>query len=168
MTAFEKVRGASMSVRECGLGRGLFADHSYKAGDEILRFEGRTVPAQVVAAMGDEECYMIQIGRDLYLEPQAPGRYTNHSCAPNAAIKDDYRLVALADIKVDEQICFDYSTTMSEDNWTMECRCGASNCRGTIRDFGELPNELRDRYLEMHVVQSFIVQEARSPQKKIA
>jgi len=157
-----------MSVRECGLGRGLFADQFYKAGDEILRFEGRTVPAQVVAAMGDEECYMIQIGRDLYLEPQAPGRYTNHSCAPNAAIKDDYRLIALSDIRVDEQICFDYSTTMSEDNWTMECRCGAPNCRRIVRYFGELPLDLQRRYLDMNVVQSFIVDEARSDHKKIA
>jgi hypothetical protein len=157
-----------MSVRECGLGRGLFADQFYKAGDEILRFEGRTVPAQLVAAMGDDECYMIQIGNDLYLEPQAPGRYTNHSCAPNAAIKDDYRLVALSDIAVGEQVCFDYSTTMSEDNWTMECRCGASNCRGIIRDFGELPMELQRRYLDMRVVQSFIVDQACHGKKRIA
>jgi hypothetical protein len=157
-----------MSVRECDLGRGLFADRAYKAGDEILRFEGRTVPGHAVATMGDEQCYLIQIGRELYIEPMEPGRYTNHSCAPNAAIKDDYRLVALADIKPDEQICFDYSTTMSEDNWTMECRCGAVDCRGTIRDFGDLPGELQRRYLDLRVVQSFIVEEARAPQKKIA
>jgi uncharacterized protein len=151
-----------MSVRECALGRGLFADHSYKAGDEILRFEGRTVPASVVAAMGDEQCYMIQIGPDAYFEPEAPGRFTNHSCNPNAAIKDDYRLVALRDIQVNEQICFDYSTTMSEDNWTMECRCGSADCRREIRDFSELPIELQQRYLDLGVVQSFIVAE-RSP-----
>lgn len=157
-----------MSVRECGLGRGLFADHSYKAGDEILRFEGPTIPAHVVASMGDEECYMIQIGTDLYLEPQAPGRYTNHSCKPNAAIKDDYRLIALCDIAADEQICFDYSTTMSEDNWTMECRCGAPNCRGIVRDFGELPSELQRHYLDLNVVQSFIVELSKTAPRKIA
>jgi hypothetical protein len=157
-----------MSVRECGLGRGLFADHSYKAGDEILRFEGRTVPAHIVAGMGDEECYMIQIGTDLYLEPQAPGRYTNHSCAPNAVIKDDYRLVALTDIQADEQICFDYSTTMSENNWTMECRCGSPKCRGIVRDFSELPIDLQRRYLDLGVVQSFIVEELNSLRQKIA
>lgn len=157
-----------MSVRECELGRGLFADHSYKAGDEILRFEGRTVPASIVAAMGDEECYMIQIGRDLYFEPQAPGRYTNHSCDPNAAIKDDYRLVALRDIQPNEQICFDYSTTMSENNWTMECRCGSTNCRSVIRDFSELPESLRRRYLDLQVVQGFIVDEALGTQMRRA
>ncbi len=145
-----------MSVRECELGRGLFADRNYFAGEEILKFEGRTVPAHIVAAMGEEECYMIQIGRDLYLEPEAPGRYTNHSCMPNAAIKDDYRLVALTDIGADQQICFDYSTTMSENNWTMACRCGAAGCRGVIRDFGELPVDLQRRYLNLGVVQSFI------------
>jgi uncharacterized protein len=155
-----------MAVRACELGRGLFADHSYKAGDEILRFEGRTVPAHVVLEMGEEECYMIQIGPDLYLEPQAPGRYTNHSCAPNAAIKDDYRLIALQDIQVNEQICFDYSTTMSEGNWTMKCRCGAPNCRGTVRDFGELPMDLQRKYLDMNIVQSFIVKEVQGEEKE--
>ena len=150
-----------MSVRECELGRGLFADCGYKQNDEILRFEGRTVPADVVAAMGEEQCYMIQIDTDLYLEPRAPGRYTNHSCAPNAAIKDDYRLVALTDIGAGEQICFDYSTTMSENNWTMACRCGAPQCRGVIRDFGELPYALQRRYLDLNVVQSFIVRELK-------
>jgi hypothetical protein len=57
---------------------------------------------------------------------------------------------------------------MSEDNWTMECRCGAPNCRGIIRDFGELPVDLQRRYLDMRIVQSFIVDAARSEQKKIA
>ena len=151
-----------MLVCECELGRGVFADRFYRAGDEILRFEGRTVPAQIVAAMGDDECYMIQIGPDLYLEPEAPGRYTNHSCMPNAAIKDDRRLVALVDIPANQQICFDYSTTMSENNWTMTCRCGAVDCRGIIRDFGDLPADLQRRYLDLGVVQSFIVREMRS------
>jgi hypothetical protein len=145
----------------------LFADHSYKAGDVILKFEGRTVPAQAVAAMGDEQCYMIQIGTDLYFEPEAPGRYTNHSCAPNAAIKEDYVLVALTDIQAGEQVCFDYSTTMSEDNWTMECRCGAPNCRGTIKDFSELPAELQHRYLDMGVVQGFIVAERVGERRRV-
>jgi hypothetical protein len=57
---------------------------------------------------------------------------------------------------------------MSEDNWTMECRCGAPNCRGIIRDFAELPSDLQRHYLDMHVVQSFIVQEAHNAHKKIA
>ena len=148
-----------MVVHECELGRGVFAERWYRAGEEILRFEGRTVPAAAVADMGEDECYMIQIGPELYLEPAPPGRYTNHSCAPNAAIKDDCRLIALRDIAPGEQICFDYSTTMSENNWTMACRCGAPNCRGVIRDFGELPEDLRRRYLDLRVVQSFIVRE---------
>ena len=144
---------ADVSVLDCDsvVGVQIFL---YRA--KSLRF-GEHCHAPVVAEMGDEQCYMIQIGPDLYFEPEAPGRYTNHSCAPNAAIKEDYVLVALTDIQAGEQICFDYSTTMSEDNWTMECRCGAPNCRGTIKDFGELPADLQRRYLDMGVVQSFIV-----------
>jgi SET domain-containing protein len=157
-----------MLVRACELGRGLFADRDYQKDEEILRFDGRTVSARIVAAMGEEECYMIQIGPDLYLEPKEPGRYTNHSCAPNAAIREDYLLVALTGISADEQICFDYSTTMSENNWTMSCRCGASDCRGVIRDFGELPFALQQHYLDLGVVQSFIVREAATRKQKTA
>jgi uncharacterized protein len=157
-----------MVVRDCELGRGLFADRSYATGEEILRFEGRTVTGQAVAELGADECYMIQIGQNLYLEPLPPGRYTNHSCSPNAAIRGDYRLVALIPIARGGQICFDYSTTMSENNWTMTCRCGSSNCRGVIRDFGELPADLQRRYLDLGIVQSFIVDELRVARKMIA
>ena len=157
-----------MTVRECSLGRGLFADRDYVPGEEILRFEGRTVAASAVAQLGADECYMIQIGPDLYLEPLPPGRYTNHSCMPNAAICDDVRLIALTAIRSGEQVCFDYSTTMSEDNWTMDCRCGASNCRGVIRDFSELPADLQRRYMDLNVVQTFIVDELKEGLKKRA
>ncbi len=45
---------------------------------------------------------------------------------------NDTMLVALRDISVDEELHFDYSTTMSEGDWTMRCRCGAAQCRSLI------------------------------------
>lgn len=48
---------------------------------------------------------------------------------------------------------------MSEKNWTMKCYCNAPNCRGEIKDFDTLPSELQRYYLDLGIVQNFIVQE---------
>ncbi len=50
---------------------------------------------------------------------------------------------------------------MSEDHWTMECRCGEPFCRRVILDFHHLPVIAQNRYLQLGIVQSFIVEEAR-------
>ena len=48
---------------------------------------------------------------------------------------------------------------MSERRWTMQCRCGDLNCRGTVGDFHDLPAPRQQHYLQLGVVQSFIVEE---------
>jgi hypothetical protein len=99
----------------------------------------------------------IQIGQDRYLDTQAPAVYVNHSCEPNAGIRDDHQMVALTLIPKGREIRFDYSTTMQEQSFTMQCLCGAPTCRGIVRDFSSLPRKTRDRYLRMRIVVSFIV-----------
>ena len=68
-------------------------------------------------------------------------------------------MIALRDIEAGEEIRFDYSTCMSERLWTMRCRCGEANCRGIVRDFHDLPAEIRRRYLAAGIVQRFILRE---------
>ena len=75
-----------------------------------------------------------------------PARLINHSCNPNSeAIQDGKRIFiqALRDIRVDEEITFDYGFDVDcyEDH---PCRCGSSNCIGYIvgRDYH---NDLADR-----------------------
>ena len=100
----------------------------------------------------------LQIASGLYLDIGEPGVLVNHSCAPNAGIRDDVRLVALSDIVVGEEIFYDYSTTMGEENGRSPafaeainaaeklvisriCRsghgadiCGSGSCRAILRD----------------------------------
>lgn len=146
-------------VGECELGRGLFAAAYILAGSTIHIFFGPTLTSDDVESLGEASCYPIQTGPDSYLDPQPPGRFTNHSCAPNAAIRDGHILVALRDIPLGEEIRFDYSTTMSERRWTMLCRCGADSCRGVITDFHDLPQALQEHYVALGIVQPFIVAE---------
>jgi hypothetical protein len=76
-------------------------------------------------------------------------------------IKNERMLIALRPIETGEEIRFDYSTTMSADHWTMECRCGQPTCRRVILDFHHLPPIMQNRYLQLGVVQRFIVNEVR-------
>jgi hypothetical protein len=148
-----------IQILECGIGKGLFATRAIAKGEHILRFDGELLTAAEMEAMGERQGNTLQIGKDSYINCVPPGLYTNHSCAPNAGLAHDNLLIAIRDIALGSQIQFDYSTCMSEDNWTMQCRCGSHNCRGLIEDFHLLPELLQRRYIDLGVVQTFIVAE---------
>jgi hypothetical protein len=140
-------------------GLGLFAAVDVPAGAPILAFTGETIGLEEVLASGIDESYPLQIGPQTYLDLDSRSRVVNHSCRPNAGLRSDRILVALRDIRRDEEVLYDYSTTMAERRWTMQCRCGESSCRRTVGDFRDLPRSLQQHYLQLGVVQSFIVQE---------
>jgi hypothetical protein len=64
--------------------------------------------------------------------PIGEGDYVNHSCNPNAGLSGQIGLVAMRDIKIGEEVCFDYamSDTMPYDEFN--CGCGSKNCRRTV------------------------------------
>jgi SET domain-containing protein len=156
-------------VSETDVGRGIFANEKIKKGEHILEFIGPIVTDQQAMDLDMERFgrrigNALQIGHDKYIYIEEPGRLVNHSCDPNSGIKNDTTLVAIRDITKDEEIRFDYSTTMDEDypgidNWTMECSCGAANCRKIVKDFKHIPKKTRDRYLKLGVVQKFIAEQ---------
>lgn len=150
-----------VEVRPCALGRGLFARRAFAPGDLILRLAGPRYDRSDPIHATEEGANLLQTGRHSYILLQPPAVYANHSCDPNAGIEANRRLVAIRAIAPEEEICFDYSTTMDEDFWTLECCCGAPGCRGRVTDFRDLPATLRRRYLEMGVVQGFIAWEER-------
>jgi len=145
-----------VTVGPCELGQGLFARENMCAGETILRLEGSEITLLQVRAKGELAANALQIGIERYLDLQVPGRYANHSCAPNAGIRDDVWLIALDDIPAGAEIRFDYSTTIS-DGWTMPCRCGADSCRQLVGPFLLLPPHLQLRYAILQVVQKFIL-----------
>jgi uncharacterized protein len=157
-------------VRQGPLGRGIYARIPIRPGESILTFDGPILSHEQVLALGEAQAYTIQIGPDEYVDTTQPGRYTNHSCEPNAGIVGDRLLIALRHIAPGEEVHFDYSTTMSEDHWTMECRCGEYLCRRVVLDFHHLPPITQNRYLQLGIVQRFIVDEVRkrSPARRHA
>ena len=149
--------GASRTYIDASpLGRGLFAGEAIAPGREILRFSGPVLTLNEVRARGPAAANALQIDVDRYLYLDEPGRLVNHSCAPNAAVVDDTRLIALRALVPGEEIRFDYSTTIS-DGWTMACRCGAAECRGLVVAFQLLPEPLRRRYALLRHAQKFML-----------
>lgn len=141
-------------------GQGLFAPRNYSRGETLFRLSGRLYDGVSIHRNTHWFANTYQLDRDLYLYPETlEGRYINHSCEPNAGLREDLEMLALRDIAAGEEICFDYSTCMSEQDWTMICQCGTAQCRKIIRDFHDLPTELKHRYLRLGIVQRFIVRE---------
>jgi len=151
----------SITIGECDYGRGVFATRPIGRGETILVYRGRRFDRDDPIHHTPEASLLLQTGARTYILPVSPAVYVNHSCAPNAGLVGNRRLVALADILPGEQITFDYSTTMDDGLWSLECRCGARECRGLIEDFRHLPRRVQERYLDQGIVQGFIARRFR-------
>ncbi len=152
-------------VASCDVGLGVFANRDLAPGEVILEIEGPIIDFAETKRRGPRECMAIQIGHDRYIDTQAPGVFVNHSCDPNAGIRADKYLVALKPIARGHEIRFDYSTTMEEQSFTMQCLCGLPCCRNVIRDFSTLPAVVKTRYIAEGIVMSFIVERAEARSK---
>jgi hypothetical protein len=139
-------------------GTGVFVDRAYARGEVVLDIHGPIHSGAELDVIGFRPGYPLQIELDQYMVVVEPFVFCNHCCDPNGGITPDLKLVAVRDIAAGEEVCFDYSSTMLEDNsWTMECGCKTAKCRGKVEDFDRLPAEAQ-RYLLEHVgVMPFIV-----------
>jgi hypothetical protein len=76
-------------------------------------------------------------------------------------------LFALRDILPGEEITYDYSTTMDDDEgkiiergrkvWTCKCNCGSKKCRGIIDQFKTLPSDVKKFYSENRFMPEFML-----------
>lgn len=153
--------GPSVVVGRSAIGRGVFAAQHFQPGQPILTFGGSVLTMPEMLAVGHDRSCALQVGPGEFLDLTPPGRYLNHSCDPNTGILNDRVLIALRSIVRGEEIRFDYSTAIRQDHWTMECRCGEYLCRRVVLDFHHLPPITQNRYLQLGIVQRFIVGEVR-------
>ena len=151
-------------VAKCALGRGVFAGRYFHKGEFLFRFSGPVITLAEAIKKGEAEGNVLQVAAWAYIDLEPPGVFANHSCQPNAGVRDGVCGYALRHIRPGEEILYDYSTTISERRWTMQCKCGTPACRGVIGDFHDLPLELQRRYLAIGIVQPFIVGEVQSSQ----
>ena len=153
-------RPADVYEARCILGSGAFAGRDFAPGELILHFSGPEITAS--AGGRAEAGTALQIGPRLYIDLDSPGAFLNHSCSPNVGVRGLFSAFALRPILCGEELRYDYSTTMSDRRWKMQCACEAPGCRHEIRSFFHLPHATQRRYVEKGIVQAFIVDEWRS------
>lgn len=131
---------------------GLFTKEKIRAGSVLIKDGG-----QVVSSADDEAAkkYAVLISESRFL---APNNYSfmenswflNHSCFSNVARIGGLIYIAKRDIDAEEELTIDYAPLMSDIlNWTMECRCGHSNCRKIITSYDYInPTIAKDLWIE--------------------
>lgn len=154
-----------LEVRPTRFGKGVFAKKEFKPGEKILQFKGRIYSRkEYLSKVNPEKCHYMQIGDDAFLGPTTtPDNFVNHCCEPNAGLKihkGKAFLVAVDTIAVGSEITFDYSTSMAEDHWEMDCACGVPSCRSRVRDFKYIPIPLQHKYIDLGIVPDFVMRSA--------
>ena len=117
-------------------GYGSYAIAPILKGELLAMFGGTVVEYSQLRQLSEYRQQIgIQIDDNLFLVTAiiGDGDYLNHSCDPNAGLWGQMGLVALRDITVGEEVCFDYAMCDSVDYDEFECGCGTSQCRGIIR-----------------------------------
>jgi len=127
-------------------GVGVFATRDIRKDEIIAEFIGPVVMIKSLEGIPREvQDHLYNAGIGKYIIAKEPAARTNHSCDPNAGIKNDVYLVAMRNIKKDEEVTFDYSI-ITNDGWTLKCACGAKSCRKLIGNYKDLPETFKQRY----------------------
>ena len=145
-----------ITIGKSNFGKGLFATSNIEAGTVLIKIRGTKLKFRQTTILGNKESYPLQIDLDEYILCD-PFTYCNHSCEPNCGLNSDLEFYALRDIQKGEELAWDYSTSMLERHWEMNCQCGSVECRNIIKDFDKLPQEIQYRYLNMQIVLPFII-----------
>ena len=132
-----------------GSGNGIYSLEPIKKGELVAVFGGVVYEWDAFIHLPDRErslCIQVEDRHFLVPRPIGEGDYVNHSCNPNAGLSGQIGLVAMRDIKIGEEVCFDYamSDTMPYDEFN--CGCGAATCRGTVGGNDWQRPELQKRY----------------------
>ena len=147
-------RSPKTEVRESKIhGRGLFATADIAKGEVVAVKGGHIVDREmlkreITPKLGPVE---IQISDNLFIAPVTAEErelsmlYSNHSCDANLGMRGEITFVAMSDIRAGEELTHDWCTT-DDDDYSVQCKCGAAKCRGTVTGKDWQRPELQKRY----------------------
>ena len=125
-------------------GKLIFVKKNFKKEEVVFIIKGPIVRKPSI--------YTIPVDRDTFIDPlNLAGKELCHSCEPNCGIKDKDNVVAMRDIKKDEEITIDYAMIVYDYGTEMTskskiCKCGNKKCRGKLGAYKELPRKLKIKY----------------------
>jgi SET domain-containing protein len=133
-------------------GRGLFAAERIAAGEVVCVKGGYVFDRRALEAMPAwYRAAEIQVAEDLFIGPAAEGEregsmlFTNHSCEPNMGVRGQIVFVAMRDVEAGEELTHDWAMT-DDDDYRLECRCGAPACRRVLTGQDWRRPELQEKY----------------------
>ncbi|MFA5857067.1 MAG: SET domain-containing protein-lysine N-methyltransferase [Candidatus Pacearchaeota archaeon] len=166
------VKKSDLIIKKSGIsGKGVYARISIKKGKTICFLRGELMDLNEMIRRTDENLEdgadPLGVDNEKYLDLDELSRTFNHSCNPNAYLSKKSKLKALRDINRGDEITYDYSTTMDDNEekikksggglWTCKCKCGSKNCRGLIDQFRLLPKNIQNFYLKNNYTPDFIL-----------
>jgi predicted GNAT family N-acyltransferase len=131
-------------------GVGLFAIEPITKDEIVFVKGGHVLTRETMFSRGHIDAYW-PISDDLVLAPidedevEGVKVFINHSCDPNCGIRGDIVGVAIRDIKIGEEITFDYAV-LDNENHAFLCGCGSDCCRKVITGFDWMIRDLQISY----------------------
>jgi len=125
-------------------GEGIFATKCFKAGETVMtgRIEKKLYKNHSHASQTGENEYVLHAGSITKV---------NHSCHPDCGIQLNetgaHNFVAMKDIKVNEEVTFDYAMrNYGIDFFPKHCMCDSEECRGVISGWKDLSDKKKKEY----------------------
>lgn len=133
-------------------GRGVFAACTIPKGTRIIEYRGRRIEWEEALALPDSDpdnpyhtfFFSLDDGRVIDAGQRGnAARWINHGCDPNCKTQEDEDgrvfIYAKRTIVAGEELAYDYKLTLDykpskRDRKAYTCRCGASDCRGSLLD----------------------------------
>ena len=132
---------------------GVFTNAPLPQGERLVVFGGHVMTLTEEEGLPEGISDLAhQIDDDLVMGVKRPEHISlsdklNHSCEPNSGFKGQTILIAMRSIAANEEITFDYATTLGgESSYEMACQCGAQNCRKFVTSSDWKIPELQEKY----------------------
>ena len=126
------------------------AREAISKGELIVVWSGKLVSGEELRELPQTvRRYSLQVEESQYLVSLTdcePADYVNHCCEPNAGLSGQITLVAMRDIKVGEEITYDYAMSDGSPYDEFRCSCGSVHCRGHVSGSDWRDAELGRRY----------------------
>ena len=128
-----------------GKGEGIFATKCFKVGETVMI-------GKIEKKLYKNHSHASQVGENEYVLHAGSITKVNHSCHPDCGIHLNetgaHDFVAMRDIKVNEEITFDYAMrNYGIDYFPIHCMCGSKECRGVITGWKDLSDKKKKEYV---------------------
>jgi hypothetical protein len=155
------MKQARVEVRNSPIhGAGVFAIRPIRKGTTIIEYLGDRVSHEAVDERyadkldTDSHTFLFTVNSKIVIDAGSNGndaRFINHSCDPNceSAIKNKRVFIeAIRTIRPGEELNYDYAIGRDADDAPnvdeiFACRCGATNCRGSMLEPRKKPGVRR-------------------------